>query len=84
MSNTKLSPARLKAIRKAIKGHKEELIKRSGYSRQTVDITLNGYYLREGIKIRYSNAKVIRVVIEILEREKANAKELEEKFKQIT
>jgi hypothetical protein len=84
MSNTPLSKATLKAMRKAIKGHKEEIILRSGCTRQTVDNALNGYYIRFGNRIPYNNEKVIGIAIEILEREQKKKEALEKKVKSIT
>lgn len=84
MSNTPLSRAVLKAMRKALKGHKEEIISKSGCTRQTVDNALNGYYIRFGNRVPYTNEKVIAIAIEILEREQKKQEIREKKIKEIT
>ena len=84
MSNRPLSPNSLKAIRKALKGHKDEVILRSKCTRQTVDNVLNGYYIRLGKRIPYTNEKVMGIAIEILERENKKQESREQKIKEIT
>ena len=84
MSNRPLSPSSLRAVRKSLRGFKAEIIQRSGCTRQTVDNTLNGYYIRFGRKIPYSNENVMVIAIKILERENKKTEDLEEKIKKIT
>ena len=83
MSNRPLSPSTLLALRKSLKGHKEEIILRSGCTRQTVDNVLNGYYIRFGERIPYANEKVMGIAIEILEREQKKHEAREQKIKDI-
>ena len=84
MSNTTLSHATLEAVRKAIKGHREDLIVKSGRTRQTVDNALNGYYIRDGKRKPYHNESIIKLAIEIIERERTIKQDLENKIKAIT
>lgn len=84
MSNTPLHSATLKAMRKALKGHKDEIMTRSKCTRQTVTNALNGYYIRFGNRVPYTNEKVIDIAVEILEREKQKKQHLEEKINNIT
>ena len=84
MSNRPLSPSSLRAVRKSLRGFKKEIILRSGCTRQTVDNSLNGYYIRFGRRIPYFNEKVMAIAIEILERENKKTEELEQKIKEIT
>ena len=84
MSNSPLSTNTLKAMRKALKGQREEIIQRSGLTRQTVDNALNGYYIREGKRFPYANATVINIAVEIMEREQRKKEAMEKKVQQIT
>ena len=84
MSTYTISNKERSLLREAVRGQIDEIVKRSGKSKSTVNAAINGYYYRGGERIPYHNDMVIQTALDVAEEVKQKMMETKQRITQLS